>query len=113
MSETKGIVRSVIGFLAVVAIIVGSIFGLDVKVDINDTETPDALVETETPSEDEVIAEEPTDTTVPVVEENDTPADSTPTEDANESVDETVEENVANDAADTTEQATEGEVENA
>lgn len=113
MSETKGIVRCVIGFFAIVAIIVGSIFGLDVKVDINDTETTEALVETEAPMENEVKAEEPTDATVPVVDENDTPAESTPTEDANESVDETVEENVANDTADTTEQATEGEMENA
>jgi hypothetical protein len=90
MSETRVLVRCALGFILAVLVIVGGIFGFDVKVDIDDTQPP-AFEEVS----DEATIE--------------TSADSTPTEDVETSVDESVEEEVALPTDNTEDVATEGE----
>lgn len=87
MSETKGLVKRVLGFILSIAVIVGVIFGLDVKVNVNDTQDQTSEV-----VDDTTIAEEESVSETPKVEETETqsPVESTPTEDEEPSVDESV-----------------------
>ena len=102
MSETKGIVKCVLGFLLTIIVIVGGAFGLDVRVNVADTETTNAdvaettCVETEnveTDFVDETTSEDVL-TTDEVVEREQSPVDSTETEDEEPAVDESVGEEV-------------------
>lgn len=90
MSETKGLVKCVLGFLLSILVIVGGAFGLDVQVNVEDTEpAPPEVVETDevetTTEEQEVSA------TDEVVETEQSTVESTPTEDEETSADESVE----------------------
>ena len=87
MSETKGLVKCVLGFLLSILVIVGGAFGLDVNVDVTDTQTPTSEVG-EPPTEENV------EITDEVFETQESPADSTPTEEENSCVDESVEADV-------------------
>lgn len=125
MSETRSIVKSVLGFLLAIMVIVGGMFGLGVDAEITDENagtTPpeetvgdvvtDAPVEDVTNAPTEDVTDVPVDTDVPTEETNAPSTDSTPVED--ETTD--VETPVDTEVADTTEvetNATEGEVENA
>jgi hypothetical protein len=115
MSENKGLVKCVLGFLLAILVIVGGMFGLDVKVEVEDTSTNTTVLEEEvTPSTQDDVAnteETPVDTTEnkEVVDAENSPAESTPTEDEQPSVDESVSEDVADDTDDTQDVATEGE----
>lgn len=119
MSETKGLVKCVLGFLLSIIIIVGGIFGLDVKVDVEDTSTDTSVSEEEVapPVQDEITETEetPVDTTEnqdvvdEVVDTENSPADSTPTEDKQPVVDESGEAEVTQPTDDTENVVTEGE----
>lgn len=119
MSENKGLVKCVLGFLLAILVIAGGMFGLDVKVEVEDTSTDTPVLEEEVtqPTQDDVTETEetPVDTTEnqdvveDVVDTENSPADSTPTEDVQPSVDESVSEDVADDTDDTQDVATEGE----
>ena len=116
MSETKGlVVKCVLGFLLSIIIIVGGIFGLDVKVDVEDTSTDTSVSEEEVapPVQDEITETEetPVDTTEnqDVVDTENSPADSTPTEDKQPVVDESGEAEVTQPTDDTENVVTEGE----
>ena len=93
MSETKGLVKCILGFLLSILVIVGGAFGLDVQVNVEDAEpTPPEVVETDevetTTEENNVSAtDEAVDTEQSIV-------DSTPTVDQEQSADESVEEEV-------------------
>lgn len=87
MSETRGLVKCVLGFLLSILVIVGGAFGLDVNVDVTDTQNPTSEVG-EPPTEENV------EITDEVVETQESPADSTPTEDEGTCVDESVEADV-------------------
>ena len=84
MSETRGLVKSALGFLLAILVMVGSAFGLDIQVDMTDTQNQTSDVG-RPPTEENV------EITYEVVETNQSPADSTPTEDEEPSVDESVE----------------------
>lgn len=115
MSETKGLVKCVLGFLLSIIIIVGGIFGLDVKVDVEDTSTDTPVLEEEVtpPTQDDVAntEETPVDTTEnkEVVDAGNSPAESTPTEDKQPVVDESGEAEVTQPTDDTENVVTEGE----
>lgn len=102
MSENKGLVRCVLGFLLAILVVVGGIFGLDVKVEVEDTTdvTAPPAVEDVVPNQDET----------PQPETQDSPAESTPTEDVQPSVDESEQGEVTPPADDTQTDVTEGEV---
>lgn len=90
MSETKGLVKCVLGFLLSILVIVGGAFGLDVQVNVEDAETaPTEVVETNdfeaTTEEKDVLATEE------VVETEQSTVESTPTEDEEPSADKSVE----------------------
>jgi hypothetical protein len=64
MSETKRLVKCALGFILAILMIVGAAFGLDVEVDVNDTDQNSEVVETidkeqssvdSTKSEDDVV----------------------------------------------------------
>lgn len=95
MSETRGLVKCVLGLLLVVGIIAGGLMGFDVKVQVADTDN--SVVET-------------TDEDVVVDTEN-TPADATPTEDVEQSVDTSEQDEVATPTDEQENTATEGDVE--
>lgn len=83
MSETKGLVKCILGFLLSILVIVGGAFGLDVQVNVEDAEAaPSEVVKTTT--------EETVLTTQDVVEAEQSTVDSTPTEDEDTSADESV-----------------------
>jgi hypothetical protein len=119
MSETKGLVKCVLGFLLAILIIVGGIFGLDVKVDVEDTSTDTTVSEEEVapPVQDEITETEETpvdtaenqDVVDEVVDTENSPADSTPTEDEQPVVDESGEAEVTQPTDDTEDVVTEGE----
>lgn len=84
MSETKGLVKCVLGFLLSILVIVGGAFGLDVQVNVEDAESaPPEVVET--------TAEENVLTTEDVAETEQSTVESTPTEDVETSADKSVE----------------------
>ena len=90
MSETKGLVKCVLGFLLSILVIVGGAFGLDVQVNVEDAEpTQSEVVETDevepTTEEHEVSDNEE------VVETEQSTVEPTPTEDEEPSVEESVE----------------------
>lgn len=91
MSETKGLVKCVLGFLLAILVIVGGAFGLDVQVNVEDADpAPPEVVETdevETTTEEQDVS-----ATDEVVETEQSPVESTPTEDEETSADESVEE---------------------
>ena len=91
MSETRGLVKCVLGFLLAILVIVGGAFGLDVQVNVEDAEpAPPEVVETdevETTTEEQDVS-----ATDEVVETDQSPVESTPTEDEETSADESVEE---------------------
>lgn len=91
MSETKGLVKCVLGFLLSIIVIVGGIFGIDVKVNVEDTEIEESVA---TVTTFEPVAAENDSTTDDVVESDQSPAESTPAEDQEESADESVNEDV-------------------
>lgn len=85
MSETKGLVKCVLGFLLAILVMVGGAFGLDVQVKVTDTETkPPEVVET-------TALEQDVSTTEDVAETEQSPVESTPAEDQETSADESVE----------------------
>lgn len=102
MSETKGFVKCVLGFLLSILVIAGGIFGLDVKVEVEDKGATSEVVE------DVVVA--PVEQETPAPENENSPADSTPTEDVQPSVDESVQGEVTQPADNTQDVVTEGEV---
>lgn len=90
MSETKGLVKCVLGFLLAIIVIVGGAFGLDVQVNVEDAETTNSEVVEEnfvntTAEENNVLA------TDEVVETEQSPVESAPTEDEEPSEDMSVE----------------------
>ena len=93
MSETKGLVKCIFGFLLSILVIVGGAFGLDVQVNVEDAEpTPPEVVETdevETTTEENNVS-----ATDEVVDTEQSIVDSTPTVDQEQSADESVEEEV-------------------
>ena len=93
MSETKGLVKCILGFLLSILVIVGGAFGLDVQVNVEDAEpTPPEVVETdevETTTEENNVS-----ATDEVVDTEQSIVDSTPTVDQEQSADESVEEEV-------------------
>lgn len=93
MSETRGLVKCILGFVLAILVIVGASFGLDVQVNVEDAApTQSDVVETDevepTTEETDVSATEE------VVETEQSPADSTPAEDEDTCVDESVEADV-------------------
>ena len=102
MSETKGLVKCVLGFLLSILVIVGGAFGLDVQVKVEDAETTTpnvaetTFVETEIVETDVVYEQTLEDVlaTDEVVETEQSPVDSTGTEDEEPAVDESVGEEV-------------------
>ena len=95
MSENKGLVKCVLGFLLALIVIVGGIFGLDIDVEVTD-DTQNTLVSDDNllpivPNSDKITEETPVDTTDNVVDTTESPAESTPTEDGNSVVDESAE----------------------
>lgn len=105
MSETRTLVKCVLGFLVAILVVAGGIFGFDIKVDVTDAPA----------FEEDVASTEkaPVDTTVEVEDTENSPADSTPTEDNQPSVDESVQDDVATSTDNNETIATEGETENA
>lgn len=93
MSETRGIVRCIFGFLLAILVIAGGAFGLDVKVNIEDAEPATSEVvgtdEVETTTEETDVS-----ATDEVVDTEQSTVDSTPTEDEEASADESVDEEV-------------------
>lgn len=89
MSEARGLVKCVLGFLLAILVIVGGAFGLDVQVNVEDAEpAPPEVVETdevETTTEEHDVS-----ATDEVVETEQSPVESTPTEDEEPSADELV-----------------------
>ena len=90
MSETKGLVKCILGFLLSILVIVGGAFGLDVQVNVEDAETtPPEVVETdevETTTEENNVS-----ATDEVVDTEQSTVKSTQTEDVETSADESVE----------------------
>lgn len=91
MSETKGLVKCVLGFLLSILVIVGGIFGIDVKVNVEDTEVEESVA---TVTTFEPVVDENDSATDNVVESEQSPVESTPAEDQEESADESVNEPV-------------------
>lgn len=89
MSETRGLVKCVLGFLLAILVIVGGAFGLDVQVNVEDAEpTPPEVVETdevETTTEENNVS-----ATDEEVDTEQSPVESTPAEDEETSADESV-----------------------
>lgn len=86
MSETKGLVKCVLGFILSILVIVGGAFGFDVQVNVEDTgETLSEVVETITEGEDVSQTDEVVET------EEQSTVESAPTEDEEQSADESVE----------------------
>lgn len=85
MSETRGLVKSALGFLLAILVMVGSAFGLDIQVDMTDTQNQTSDVGRPPTEENVEITDE-------VVETNQSPADSTPTEDSEPCVEDSVDE---------------------
>lgn len=83
MSETKGLVKCALGFILAILVMVGGAFGLDVRVNVDDTNEPTSDVA------ETVTEEQPVDET-----ETQSPVETTPTEDQEQSVDESVEADV-------------------
>lgn len=114
MSENKGLVKCAIGLVLTILVIVGAMFGLNVDVEVTDSaENTLALgddfigpiqEEAEIDSEQEVA-----DTSNEVVDENQSPADSTPTEDEQPVVDESDGAEVTQPTDETENVVTEGE----
>lgn len=97
MSETKGLVKCILGFLLSILVIVGGAFGLDVQVNVEDAETNHAEGAETTFFENEVVepaTEEDILTTDEVVETEQSSVDSTTAEDEEPIVDESVENEV-------------------
>lgn len=121
MSENKGLVKCVLGFLLAILVIAGGIFGFDVKVEVEDLGTDETTLEEdvaldESTDKTENVAdteEAQVDTTDEVVDTEDSPADSTPTEDTDASVDESVEGEVTKPTDNTEDVVTEGDNKNA
>lgn len=92
MSETKGLVKCIFGFLLSILVIVGAAFGLDVQVNVEDTEhtAPDVVEanEVETTTEEQVSA------TDEVVDTEQSIVDSTTTVDQEQIADEYVDSEV-------------------
>ena len=113
MSENKGLVRCAIGFVLAIIIIVGAIFGLNVDVEVTETtENNPTSDETFAPIDkdsENVTDEVPVDTTDEVVDTEQSPADSTPTEEDVPSVDESDEAEVTQPTDNTEDVVTEGE----
>lgn len=106
MSETRGLVKCILGFVLAILVIVGAAFGFDVQVNVEDAEpAPPEVVETDevetTTEEQDVLA------TDEVVETEQSPVESTPTEDEGTSADESVEAEVTEPTDDTQETVTE------
>lgn len=96
MSETKGLVKCALGFILAILVMVGGAFGLDVRVNVDDTNEPTSDVA------ETVTEEQPVDET-----ETQSPVETTPTEDQEQSVDESVEADVTEPTDDTQETVTE------
>ena len=114
MSENKGLVKCAIGFVLAILVIVGAIFGLDVDVEVTDNTENNPTFEGEfvgpIQEQDNINSDEvPADTTDEVVDTDQSPADSTPTEDEVPSVDESDEAEVTQPTDDTEDVVTEGE----
>lgn len=119
MSETRKLVKCVFGLLLSIIVIVGGIYGFDYKVEVIDTNTPTTEGDaTSTEEEDVSVTDDVTDVEEDVVEEDVTdevvgteqsPADSTQTEDDEPSVDESVEADVTEPTDEPENAVTEGE----
>ena len=119
-TEARKTAKTVLGFLLVVGLLIGALFGIKVPYEVKDIipeDTTNVKIEqpqVETPSSDngnvEVPVEDETNTDDGVTE--DVPQDSTPTEDTEENVDNSADTEVAEPTEDET-TATEGDVENA
>lgn len=105
MKDTKGLVKCILGFVLSIAMIVGASFGLDVKVNVQDTEnTPTEVVETteanveevETTTEENVLETEQAtqEVTEEVVETEQPTVEPTETVDQEPTVEEPVENEV-------------------
>lgn len=102
MSETKNLVKCALGFILAIIVMVGGAFGLDVKVNVDDTNS------TNSEAVGNIAEEPPVEATDEVAENNQqSPVDSTPTEDEVPSVDESVEAEVTEPTDDTQETVTE------
>lgn len=101
MSETKGLVKCVFGFMLAILVMVGAAFGLDVQVKVTDTETTQPEVVETTAEEKEVTTPDED------VETEQSPVESTPTEDEEPSVDESVENEVTEPTDETQDTVTE------
>ena len=119
-TEARKTAKTILGFLLVVGLLIGALFGLDVPYEVEDVIPEDTTnVEIET-TVDENENGDNADTDVPVEDtENtddgvidDVPQDSTPTDTETEDVDNSVDTEVAEPTEDET-TATEGDVENA
>jgi hypothetical protein len=110
MSENKGLVKCVLGFLLAILVIAGGIFGLNVDVEVTEnTENATTSEETFGPVYKDVPTEVPVDTTDEVVDSDESPADSTPTEDEQPVVDESDGAEVTQPTDNTEDVVTEGE----
>lgn len=117
MNETKAMVKTVLGFLLVVVILIGGMFGFDVKVDITDqnAETTvaedDVLLPTETQKDVEGKEQSTSQTSSDKIP-CETIADSTPVVEETTDVDNSVDTEVTEPTEEET-NVTEGEDENA
>lgn len=112
MNETRSIVKGALGFLLAILVIVGAVFGIDVKVDVEDQgATEPAFEETATTEQTDgaTSEKEKPSTTQQVVETQESPAKSTQARDENVRVDESVMTDVANQTDKPQNVATEGE----
>ena len=92
MSEKKGLVKCILGFLLSILVIVGGAFGLNVQVNVEDAEHAETdVVET---NEVETTTEEQVSATDEAVDTEQSIVDSTPTVDQEQSADEYVDEEV-------------------
>ena len=108
MSETRSMVKSVLGFALAILVIVGGIFGLNVKVEVEDTAPISDECEDAVPYVEENADEQPTEN----VNDN-TPTDTSPVDGETTDEDNSADTEVAEPTEDET-PATEGEnVENA
>lgn len=101
MSEIKGLVKCALGFILTLAVVFGSIYGLNAEADVTDTDNPIS-------EEEAVPTEEETATATDEVVES--PADSTPTEEETPCVDESVEAEVTEPTDEPETTVTEGEI---
>ena len=113
MSEKKGLVKCAIGFVLTILVIVGAMFGLNVDVEVSENTENNPTLEEDfvgpLKQEGHDYSDEANAETTDVVETDESPADSTPTEDEQPSVDESGEADVTQPTDDTENVVTEGE----